>query len=388
MTVGQLDLSIEVVDSFAGLEKFADQLARLFATNPAHTPFQSMEWCSLYWECLAPADWHLRVFLVTDHTSVLRGAAIMYIKPGSPLRPTTLGNLSSIMGDYGDILVEPGYEEAIWQKLIPKLVTQQSQWSALQIDNLPQTTPLMAIIEQQKPNSDRCQLSQEAVIHRADLPENFDEFLAGLDSKFRSNIKRRKKRLMKDHNIVFKSVENKEELDRIVDQFIEHQKARFAEQYKFGFFKNDDREYFFRRASAVFLEKGWLDLHYLLIDGRLGAAQFALQLSGVRHNFQIVMDPAHRVHSPGTLLMMSSIEASIENGIKVYDLGSGDYDYKQTLKAEPFGLYSCKWTRRPISSWANRQLSEIREGLESRLWVRRWAFKLHNMKSQQRPHRH
>ena len=74
--------------------------------------------------------------------------------------------------------------------------------------------------------------------------------------------------------------------------------------------------------------------------------------------------------------MMSSIEASIGRGISVYDLGKGELDYKQTLKAEPCDSYSGTWTRRPITSWANRRLSEIRDNLESRLWVRRWAFKL------------
>jgi CelD/BcsL family acetyltransferase involved in cellulose biosynthesis len=208
--------------------------------------------------------------------------------------------------------------------------------------------------------------------------------MASLNSKFRANVRRRKKRLMADHSVTFKSVECKDELHRVVDGFIRHQKTRFAEQYKYGFFKNQDREIFFREASEKFLEKGWLDLHYMTIDDNFGAAQFSLQFNAVRYNYQIVMDPAYRVHSPGTLLMMSSIEASIDQGIKIYDLLSGEMDYKHHLKAEPVARYCWHWTRRPITTWANRKFGEIREDLESKIWLRRWAFNRRNMTTQQR----
>ena len=75
---------------------------------------------------------------------------------------------------------------------------------------------------------------------------------------------------------------------------------------------------------------------------------------------------------------------AIDQGIKVYDLLSGEMDYKHHLRAEPIARYSWHWTRRPITTWANRKFGEIREDLESKTWLRRWAFNRRNMTGQQR----
>jgi CelD/BcsL family acetyltransferase involved in cellulose biosynthesis len=347
-----------------------------------HTPFQSIDWNSLYWKYLAPSDWTLQVFLLSDREGILRGAAPMYLEPGSSIRPAALKNIASVIGDYGDLLIEPGYEDAVCKALIARIFSQKSAWNTLDIGKLQPSSPLLSALEGTEVASGNIKLKEDSPTYRIALPESFDAFLAGLDSKFRANVRRRKKRLMADHSVIFKSVECKDELHRVVEGFIRHQKARFAEQYKYGFFKNQDREIFFREASEKFLEKGWLDLHYMTIDDNLGAAQFSLQFGAVRYNYQIVMDPAYRVHSPGTLLMMSSIEASIDQGIKVYDLLSGEMDYKHHLRAEPVARYSWHWTRRPITTWANHKFGEIREDLESKIWLRRWAFNRRNMTTQ------
>jgi CelD/BcsL family acetyltransferase involved in cellulose biosynthesis len=386
MTTDPHGFSIQTIHLVAELQMINEELGRLEAANPEHTPFQSIEWGALFWKWLAPDDWRLYVFLVRDREGILRGAAPMCVVPDAFLRPATLKNLASVLGDYGDILVDPDYADAVCRALIPCFIDPQSSWSALEITNLPRSSPLVKAVERDKARLPRCELREETPTHRILLPENFGAFMAKLGRKFRENVQRRKRRLMADHNVTFRSVESTNELNRVVNGFIFHQKARFARQYKYGFFKDERREQFFREASEQFLKSGWLDLHYLTIDNNFGAAQFGLQLNDVRYNFQIAMNSEYRIHSPGTLVMLSSIERSIDQGIKVYDLLGGDMDYKLSFNTEAYPRRNFYWTKRPVISWANRRCTEIRKELESKIWLRRLVFKLGNKFGRQRSH--
>lgn len=357
-----------VVDNDEGFDSLRDQWERLVLATPSATPFHSWAWCRAYWRNLAPSGSQLRIFLVRDEDGDLRGLAPMFIQPGSALRPSLLTSLGTQVGDYGGFLMAEEESTDPFDVLWRCILQQDPLWDSIEIAKLRAEIP-------NRPDIRRgWRTNENEPCYCVSLPDSSNEYMQQLGRKTRENLRRRQRRLERNHKLRFWSVRTRDELEPILEQFVHLQRARFASRYYFGFFKNQDRVRFLRNVATQFLDDGWLDLHCLEIDGELAAVQFGTELHGSRLNFQIAMDMKFARHSPGMLLMLSSIKGAIARGIHEYDLLSGTAGYKKALLAQPRYTTSLTWTRRPFATNLQRNISRLRERMESVYWIRRLTF--------------
>jgi CelD/BcsL family acetyltransferase involved in cellulose biosynthesis len=87
-------------------------------------------------------------------------------------------------------------------------------------------------------------------------------------------------------------------------------------------------------VARRFLQRGWLRLHRLRLDGETAAAFYCFQLGRRVYYYLSGFDVAFGKFSIGNVLMAQAIERAIADGATEFDLLRGDETYKFAWKAE------------------------------------------------------
>ena len=85
---------------------------------------------------------------------------------------------------------------------------------------------------------------------------------------------------------------------------------------------------FHRDFAAAALERGWLRLWLVEVEGRAVAAWYGWRLGPVYSYYQAGFDPDWGDASVGLVLLAHTVRAAIEEGAGEYDLLLGDEPYK------------------------------------------------------------
>jgi CelD/BcsL family acetyltransferase involved in cellulose biosynthesis len=86
--------------------------------------------------------------------------------------------------------------------------------------------------------------------------------------------------------------------------------------------------------AAVALEKGWLRLYRLTIDGHAAAMLYALRYGSTVYAYQVGHAAKWNRYSPGRLLFAHALRAAIEEGAVRFDFLEGDHGYKYEWPSE------------------------------------------------------
>lgn len=165
------------------------------------------------------------------------------------------------------------------------------------------------------------------------LPSSFEALTAGLGSKFRSNLRRRRKLLEQKGRVSVELVTGGPELQaRLEECFVIEQsgwKGKTGEPAN-----HDPRIHGFycalaRRAS----EDGSLSLYLLKLDDRPIAFHYGLTQAGVYSLIMTSYDESLRECSPGHLLVEEVLKACIAAGRSEFDFLGCDLDWKRAWSA-------------------------------------------------------
>lgn len=121
-------------------------------------------------------------------------------------------------------------------------------------------------------------------------------------------------------------------------------------------------------------------LSVLSIEGTPIGVSFALRSHSVLHGSLMAFDRSYAKYSPGSIMLLRLAEAAAQNGIRRFDLGKGDQQYKRSLMSGTRTLVEGAVTCRPLTlamrrGWfATRDLmrtTALRRPAESSLrWIR------------------
>lgn len=164
--------------------------------------------------------------------------------------------------------------------------------------------------------------------------ESWDDYLASRSSNFRQEL-RRKERRLRERGLSFREVRDAGELDGALDVLFELHRARWGEQASRWF---AGREAFQREFSRVALERGWLRVSLMELEGRPVAAYHGLRFGESEWSYQFGRDPAEDGSSVGLLVAAHAVRRSIEEGAAAFRLGPGDQPYKLRFATGDDGL--------------------------------------------------
>jgi CelD/BcsL family acetyltransferase involved in cellulose biosynthesis len=189
----------------------------------------------------------------------------------------------------------------------------------------------------------------------------YEEWLASRSRNFRSQLGRRRRRAERDHELVFKDTPERNGLDAALQILFGFHEARREMQGGEGVLSPPAREAYARFAASS-LERGWLRMHSLDLDGEPVAAWYGWRIGG-RYCYGISgFDPAREELAIGTILLAHTIERGAAEGAAVYDFLWGAESYKDryaTGRREVSSLAGAGGPRGRLSLAGRRGLNKL-----------------------------
>jgi CelD/BcsL family acetyltransferase involved in cellulose biosynthesis len=185
-------------------------------------------------------------------------------------------------------------------------------------------------------------LDQEETTAVLPLPTTWDEYLESLHSKERHELRRKRRRLGRDHPDASFRTSTAETLDEDLAAFVEMH--RQAEGHK-GRFMGDEIAAFFAEIASTFSDLGWMRLDLLEVGPKPIAAMFGFAIDNTFYLYNSAYDPNTARLSPGYVLVSHLIEAAIDEGLTQFDFLRGPERYKYQFGARPLPLNNVRILR-------------------------------------------
>jgi CelD/BcsL family acetyltransferase involved in cellulose biosynthesis len=155
------------------------------------------------------------------------------------------------------------------------------------------------------------------------LAGGWDAYLSGRSANLRQQIRRRERQLRSRYTVRFRLAADRERLQDDLSLLFELHRSRWGRNSEFLRF-----EPFHRDFAVVALERAWLRLWFLELDGRPAAAWYGFRFAGVESYYQAGRVTSFSDDSVGFVLLAHSIREAAEDGMQEYRLLRGAEGFK------------------------------------------------------------
>lgn len=284
--------------------------------------FSTWEWADAWWRHLGGGG-RLLAFVCRREDGSAAAILPLCVRRG-PLGFRLAGWIGAGPADELGPVCAPEDRELAARGLREAIARTRGQWDALLLDGLPADENWPSRLGAPR-------------IHRMPSPVitfpdgGWDAYLAQRSSNFRGQVRRRERRLGREHELSFRLADEPaavtpalEEVMRLHDLRWQDESAAFAGARRP--FHHD----FAARAQA----RGWLRLWLLELDGRTVAGWYGFRFGGQEWFYQSGRDPSNDSDVVGFVLLAHTVRAAAQDGIGVYRLLAGGEAYKARFATE------------------------------------------------------
>ena len=165
---------------------------------------------------------------------------------------------------------------------------------------------------------------------------SWDDYLATRSSNFRSQVRRKERKLVRESGMTYRLSDDPERLSSDLDTLFELHEARWAGESSGAL--AGSRVAFHRDFAAVAQERGWLRLWLAEIEGRAVAAWYGFRFGGADWYYQFGRDPEWDKASVGLVLLAHTVRDAVEAGQREYRLLRGGESYKERFATGDPGI--------------------------------------------------
>jgi len=315
------DQPLELVGA-TGIDEARDDWVRL--ADAAGNPFTTWEWASAWWRQWGE-DREPLITLCREPAGATVALLPLHLARTRPVR--TVRFVGHGPADQLGPVCAPEDAPRAARALRRALDERIGDWDVALAERLPGEAELAPLIGGQV-----LRLEPSPVLaHNGD----FESFLASRSRNFRDQVRRRERRLRRDHEVEFRLTADPDQLDRDVSKLVELHRARWGDTSR-AF--DPPRDSFHRDFAEAALGRGWLRLWTLEVDGRAAAAWLGYRMNGVEWYYQAGRDPALEREAVGFVLMAHTIRAALDDGMREYRLLLGGEGYKDRFATADHGL--------------------------------------------------
>ncbi len=295
----------------------------LWQSDPAATPFASLEWLTAWDSHWAEGGtpWILLVY----EGERLAGAAPFLLRRRGVLR--LLNGLGVGVGNYWDVIAAPKDREKVVAAVAQDLVKRSSEWDAFFLDKLPEESTTIAAMHKA---GLRTEGLAQMVSPRIELPETFEDYLMTLSSKRRRDIRRCLDKF-DGGELAMRSLSEPAELRAAIERWQalkvewwerreqpmnpEHASSRFLE--------------FTCDAISAMVPRGLASVWEMSREGEVVAVAIGLVDESSYYGWLFGFDWSLEELRPGHLIIAYGIRWAVEQRLRYYDfmLGSESYKY-------------------------------------------------------------
>jgi CelD/BcsL family acetyltransferase involved in cellulose biosynthesis len=156
-------------------------------------------------------------------------------------------------------------------------------------------------------------------------------FLAGQSQRFRKNSRHFRNRLDRAYEVEYRYADSAT-LERDLDAAFRLHRARFREHL--GCLFCGEHEPFQREFAARALERGWLRLLLLELNGEPACSEYGFVFENAYFAYQAGRNPAFDRYSVGFLVELESVRRAFEEGVSEYRFLGGEEGYKYRFPTE------------------------------------------------------
>jgi len=199
----------------------------------------------------------------------------------------------------------------------------------------------LLLAEQVRPEDRWMRRLAGSVVRRYAFPilpfhgRTWQELLAERSANFRAQVRRRERRLARDHNLSYR-LSDQAQLDADLALLFRLHNARWQSGGSGAL--AGARQAFHRDFARLALDRGWLRLWVMALDDEPVAAWYGFRYAGVEWYYQGGRDPARGAESVGFVLLCHTIRAALEDGADAYWFLRGDEPYKGRFTDQDPGL--------------------------------------------------
>lgn len=312
------------VERVERLEDAREEWTRL-AELAAH-PFASWEWNECWWRWFG-AGRELYTFLCRDRDGKPAAILPLYVARARPLR------IARFLG-YADLHS-------------PVCAPEHRRLAAAAMRSLVRSGPggCRLLIAERLPRAHGWgELLGGRVIGEGHDPtlrfegRSWEQYLAARSRNFRSQVRRRERRLVDEHGLRFRLCDDPQRLAEDMRTLFRLHGLRWQSAAT-GVFAGRRAE-FHLEFAAIAQRRGWLRLWIAEIDDEPVAAWYGWRFAGDEWYFQAGRDPRHDELGLGWALLAHSVRAACEDRAAAYHFLAGDEAYKQRFTDEDPGSES------------------------------------------------
>ena len=328
--VGHSTFTVETLRNGSSLADLKHEWNDLLQSTGSNCLFLTWEWLSTWWKHLS-ANRQLSIMavrlggeLIALAPLCLRPRSFSCRRPFSVLEFLGNGNVGS---DYLDFIVHKNYEAQALPALASHLSAERFVFNWTQ---LKRNCCLAAGIAS-KLSEKGWTVSETSTNTCPFIPtagKSWESYLATLGAEHRYNFNRKWKRLNRDYTAQFEEVRTGEQCRESIDLVMKLHNMRWSQRGGSEAFHTPGLIAFHREFSQIALERGWLRLYVLRLDGKPAAALYGFLYGRTFYFYQSGLDPAYAKHSVGLVTMGLAIKSAMEEGAEEYDLLHGNEDYK------------------------------------------------------------
>lgn len=347
---------VDVVSETRGFESLRAEWSDLVDRCAAATVFQTFEWNHAWWMHIGRVriDRRLSIITVRDKSGLLVGLApfVLSLWHGTPLKRLSFMGVGA--SDYNDVIVDTAFASSVCDAIYRFLSTSGS-WHIADFTCLREGSqwrssapPADADILTADFEHEKCPFlpyppTSDAV--------RWETITKGYGMKTWTQIARKERRLKGLFEVASGKVDAAGELDDALSTLFELHRRRWNKRWLPGVLSGKNVQDFHRAVSREFLDRGWLRLHYLMLDGEYQALLYCYAFRDRTCFYQGGFEPSLEKHSLGTILMASAIHYSVDEGRGEFDFLRGDEPYK------------ARWTQGHMRMNASRLAARRSSGL-------------------------
>ena len=327
-------MNIEVLEANPYPETLMREWEALLPRSRIQNPFLTPLWMEIWLKHFGQSLGAKFIFLRAPEGALLAvGAFSTSTWEGGRQGLTLLG--SPDVCDYRDLVIASGGEEEVFGALGRFFA--EGPWDYLEFNGISEFSPTNQFLSPLlHPFGFRMVQEIEEVALYLDLPQTWDGFLEGLNSKDRHELRRKMRRLEKEAVFEILRVDDRSSLDTGMEIFFDlHRKSRKDKAE----FMSPEMEAYFRDIGMRFQERGWLNLSFLKVEGEEVATFFSFDFAGTEYVYNSGYDPQFSRFSPGIVLAAHCIRRAIEKGTGGFNFLRGREDYKYHLGGKEEKIY-------------------------------------------------
>jgi CelD/BcsL family acetyltransferase involved in cellulose biosynthesis len=198
--------------------------------------------------------------------------------------------------------------------------------------------------------------------------ETWETYQRKLGASHRYNFRRRLRNLEKQFQVAFEPVQSERQRQEAFTALITLHDRRWSRRGGSTAFHSDALVRFHDELTRILLDRGWLRLQVLKLDGAPAAVLYGVLYRGKFYFYQSGFDPAYARHSVGLVTMGLSIECAIREGATEYDLLHGEEPYKFLWARHTRGLTGLELYPPDVRGSVGRGVTAVRSAVKG--WVR------------------